>query len=294
MSASGSLAEYGIKHLSVSPLTADSPTAAAPVYGTAIDVPGIQSFSYELNYTSETLTGDDRILATQSALESASIDIEFAKVSHAVKAIIEGGTHTLASTPSGKSSSQYALSGGSEAQYFRIDAVLTKTDTPNTCVRVVFYKCKLNSAGGERAYGAFKTNSFSCEAVACASNDRIYDEFELEGSTTDDSLMDAPQISSVSPIDGAAGVAASANVVVTFDRAMDDDYATTAFFSLYDVTASTSVPIGTPSYASNAFTLNPSSDLTTSHVIRLTVSGAVRDANGNPMGAPYVTTFTVA
>jgi hypothetical protein len=294
MSASGSVAEFGVKHLSIRELLTDSDGAPAPTYGSEVDVPGIQTFSYEFNNTSETLTGDDKILAIQTSPESINIDIEHGKLSHAVKAILEGGTHTLAATPSGKSSSQYSLKGSNTSKYFRIDATLVRTDKPNTTIRVIFYKVKVTSSSGERSYGAFKTNSFSAEAVYTTSNDALYDEFELEGATTDDTLMAGPQVSLTSPLDAATGVALSANTVVTFDKAMDDDFATTAFFSLYNVTGSAAITIGTPGYASNAFTLNPSTDMPASSVIQCTVSGAVRDENGNPLGQPYIFTFTTA
>lgn len=295
MAATGSLAEYGVKHMSIAELLTDNEEDAFPTYDAPIDVPGVQTISYQQNQTSETLTGDDSILAIQAALESIQIDVEHGKLSHAVKAVLEGGTHSKESSVSGKSSSIFTLKGSSEAKYFRIDAYLTKTDKPGTVIQVTFYKVKVTSSSGERSYGAFKTNSFSCEAVKCNAGDElIMQEIEIEGGQTDGSLMEFPQIESVSPADGATGVTLASNVVVTFDRDMDADFATTAFFSLYDVTGSASKACAVTASASDAFTLNPSTDFTASHVYRLTVSGAVRDANGNLLGQTVTTTFTTA
>lgn len=294
MAATGSIAEYGVKHMSITPLLTDNEGDAYPTYGSPIDVPGVQKISVSKNQTSETLTGDDSILAIQSSLESVQVDVEHGKISHAVLEVLEGGTHTLESSVSGKSSSIYSLTGESEAQYFRIDAFVTKTDKPGEVMQVIIYKCKMTGSSGERSYGAFKTNSFSCEAVKTAAGDQvILQEIAIEAGQTDATLIDVLQVSSSTPADAATGVALSASPTVTFNNNIDSDFATSAFFSLYDVTGS-AAKTAAVSVSGAVVTINPSTDFTASHVYRLTVSGAVRDTNGNLLGQTVEIDFTSA
>lgn len=294
MAATGSLAEYGVKHMSITPLLTDNEGDAYPTYGAPIDVPGVQTISVSKNQTSETLTGDDSILAIQSSLESVQVDVEHGKISHAVMEVLEGGTHTLESSVSGKSSSIYSLTGESEAQYFRIDAFVTKTDKPGEVMQLIIYKCKMTGSSGERSYGAFKTNSFSCEAVKTAAGENyILQEIGIEAGQTDATLMDVFQISSSTPADGAASVALNASPTVTFNNNVDEDFDTSAFFSLYDVTAGSAVT-SVVSMSGAVVTINPSSDMTASHAHRLTVSGAVRDTNKNLLGQTVEIEFTTA
>lgn len=295
MAAEGILSEFGVKHAQISLLLTDNASDPMPTYSDPVDVPGIQGLNYELNYTEETLTGDDKVLDVQASLESVTLEIEHGLISHAVKAILEGGTHTLHATPSSKSTSEYHLSGGSESQYFKLEAVLTKTSKPGHVVRVVFHKVKATSQSSERSYGAFKTHSFSAQAVATLSSDKIYSEYDMEAGNGDDTTdMQAPQVASISPDTGDTAVDVAANIVITFDKALDNAFFTTAFFSVYDLTSSSNVAIATPagSVGDTVVTLNPSSDLGLSKNIQVTVSGAVRDTYGNCMGSPYISTFT--
>jgi subtilisin len=111
----------------------------------------------------------------------------------------------------------------------------------------------------------------------------------LDTTTTDTT---APEVASVSPADGATGVAATANVSVTFSEAMDKA-ATQGAFSLVRA-ADGSTVTGTFSWAGDTMTFDPSSDLAAdaSYVAKLTT--AAKDSAGNAVTAEKTWTFAVA
>jgi hypothetical protein len=107
-----------------------------------------------------------------------------------------------------------------------------------------------------------------------------------------------PTVTATSPIDGATGVAAGANVTATFSEAMTDSTITTSSFTLV-VQGTTDVLAAAVSYdaASRTATLNPTSDLLHSTTYLATLKGGdagVKDAAGNPLAADATWTFTTA
>jgi DNA-binding phage protein len=108
----------------------------------------------------------------------------------------------------------------------------------------------------------------------------------------------APTVGSVAPAEGAADVAATANVEATFSEAMDPATVTGATFSLTKQGASQ--PLGaTVSYdqANKKATLDPTADLDPSATYTATVkggSGGVKDLAGNPLAQDKTWSFATA
>jgi hypothetical protein len=110
----------------------------------------------------------------------------------------------------------------------------------------------------------------------------------------------APTVGSVSPQDGATGVALWANVEATFSEAMDPATLTTGTFTLarQDLLGLLSTPVSaTVTYdaASKKATLNPDANLqvgaTYTAIVKGGSSGA-KDAAGNPLAADKIWSFT--
>jgi subtilisin len=102
----------------------------------------------------------------------------------------------------------------------------------------------------------------------------------------------APEVTSVSPADGATGVSAATNVSVTFSEAMDKA-ATEGAFSLVRSTDG-SVVSGTFAWANGTLTFDPSSALAAGAFYRARLTTAAEDSAGNALATEKAWTFTIA
>ena len=101
-----------------------------------------------------------------------------------------------------------------------------------------------------------------------------------------------PTVSSTSPTNGEAGVAATTNVTATFSEAMNAATITGSTFTLTGP-GSTAVA-GTVSYAGTTATFTPSPNLVTNTVFTATITTGAKDPAGNALAADKVWTFTTA
>ena len=106
-----------------------------------------------------------------------------------------------------------------------------------------------------------------------------------------------PTVNSVSPVNGAVNVVATANITATFSEAMDPVTISASSFELRDslsnlVSASVSYNVGTKTAV-----LNPTGPLGNSTTYTATVKGGasgVKDIPGNAMSANFTWSFTTA
>jgi hypothetical protein len=96
---------------------------------------------------------------------------------------------------------------------------------------------------------------------------------------------DAPQVSSVNPVNGATEVSLTTPVSATFDRAMNQASVESGF----SISPSVS---GSFSWAGNTVTFTPSSALLPNTVYQVTLSDTATDAAGVPLSANYTWSFT--
>jgi len=101
----------------------------------------------------------------------------------------------------------------------------------------------------------------------------------------------APAVTSVAPADGATGVAASANVNVTFGEAMNAA-ATQGAFSVAD--AAGAAVAGSFAWSGTTLVFDPASSLTAGAQYSARVTTAAKDAAGNALAAEKAWSFTVA
>jgi len=101
----------------------------------------------------------------------------------------------------------------------------------------------------------------------------------------------APSVVSTSPANGATGVAVNTTVSVTFNEAMKASTITTGSFTLV---ADSTLVSGSVSYNSGTYTatFTPSANLPNNKTCTATLSTAITDAAGNPLGAAYSWSFT--
>jgi hypothetical protein len=108
-----------------------------------------------------------------------------------------------------------------------------------------------------------------------------------------------PTVSSVSPVNGASGVSASASVSVIFSEGMDPSTIDTSTIELRNPTNGLMPANVTWSAATFTATLSPTSALLNSTTYTLTVKGGatdprVKDVAGNALGSNFTSTFTTA
>ena len=106
-----------------------------------------------------------------------------------------------------------------------------------------------------------------------------------------------PTVKSVSPANGATGVATGANVTATFSKAMDPTTINTGTFQLRD--PANNLVSATVSYNAStlAATLQPAAALANSTTYAAIIDGGangVKDVSGNPMTSNYTWSFTTA
>ena len=134
-------------------------------------------------------------------------------------------------------------------------------------------------------------NGFYRYGSSSAFPDQIYDaEYYWVDAVFNPAGNPAPAVSSVSPADGATGVAVAVKPAATFNQAVTGS---SVVFGLKD--AGNAAVAGTVSYdsASNTAAFTPGSALAYGTTYTATVSGAT-NASGQAMAAPYSWTFTTA
>ncbi len=107
----------------------------------------------------------------------------------------------------------------------------------------------------------------------------------------------APTVVSVTPAAGAGGVSATANLVATFNEAMNPATVTGTTFTLKDSLNSPVPAVVSYDAATLKATLDPTSSLAFSTGYTATVkggAGGVEDAAGNPLESDFTWTFTTA
>lgn len=157
---------FGAADAKISPLTSDSGTA--PVYGTAIDVPGLKSISVTGKSSIKELKGDERTIAKISKLDSVEVELEFAEWSPQLFSIFTGADLELGE------GNDYSVTLGalSKGSYFKIEAVSLGASGAGSNVSIVLPKLictELPDMIG-LSESDFKTVKISAEALPTISS----------------------------------------------------------------------------------------------------------------------------
>lgn len=161
---------YDVHDFKVYALTSD--TGASPVYGAAVDVPGIAEASMDPNFLTAELKGDARIIAKKGRVDKMTVSATYGKVSLDVLAAILGGTiQDTAST-----NSRWRLLGDNSLPYFKAAFKIEDVELGLGDLHVTLYKCQLT--GGTLISGQtdeFGQPTLELEAIPLDSNDVMVD-----------------------------------------------------------------------------------------------------------------------
>lgn len=99
----------------------------------------------------------------------------------------------------------------------------------------------------------------------------------------------APTVVSTTPANGANNIGVSNSITVTFSEPMDSSTINTSTISVNKAGSNVD---GTVTYAENTATFTPSDPLMFNSAYAVSISGNVKDANGNNMSTNYTLSFT--
>jgi hypothetical protein len=160
-----------LKDVKISPLTSD---ANPPVYGTAVDVPGIQTLEITPKIASKELRGDDKVLDVWARCESIDWKWSCAKLPLAVLDILLGGSVTTSgTTPNQKQT--YALAGADRPGWFKIEGQVAYVEEGLGDVHVVLYKCKCTGGAAFGVGDDFAKLEASGVAIPLSATDKLFD-----------------------------------------------------------------------------------------------------------------------
>ncbi|MEW5799865.1 MAG: FG-GAP-like repeat-containing protein [Bacteroidota bacterium] len=101
----------------------------------------------------------------------------------------------------------------------------------------------------------------------------------------------APTVSTTSPTTNKLNVAATSNITITFDQAMDNATLTSSTIKVHG--SYRGYYSGSFSYGANSVTINPDSSFKPGEIITVTVTTGVQNASSESMASPRVFNFTV-
>lgn len=159
---------YGAADAKISPLISDS--GSAPVYGAAIDVPGIQSAAITGKSDVKELMGDEALLASVAKLKQLDIKLEFAMLSPEILAILTGAELTT----NEDGSWDLDILKTSDPGYFKLE--LTSADT-NAGQALTHTLWKVKATDFPDAFGLaqsdFKNQKVTLTAIPLMSNHKF-------------------------------------------------------------------------------------------------------------------------
>lgn len=155
----------------ISPLTSD---ADPPVYGTAVDVPGIQTLEVTPKLASKELRGDNKILDVWSRCESIDWKWSCAKLPLEVLDILLGGTVTAAGTTPNQTQT-YSLVGADRPTWFKVEGKVAYVEEGLGDVHVVIFKCKCTGGAAFSLGEDFAKLEASGVAIPLGTTDKLLD-----------------------------------------------------------------------------------------------------------------------
>lgn len=161
MAAYGEIAR-GLNDLAVYVLGgADSP-------GSKVDVPGVRTLDFSTDADSDSLEGDDTMLAVAYGPKSGSGSMEMGKTNMTARAAMLGGTVSTSGTTPNEVSS-WEEPGGANTIWVQIKAQALSVDTSGSAYEITIHKAKAGSASESLGQGAWNTPSLDFEFVPNAS-----------------------------------------------------------------------------------------------------------------------------
>lgn len=295
---------FSVKEAMVTVMLTDT-GASGPTYATtSYRIPGCQSITISGAATQEQLEGDDVVLAVESTDEALDISIEHGQDSFdlmaALKAWIsytDGDDRILVDVPP------------STTRYVKLTARCTKTGDSGGDFLIEIFKMAVANTERTVENKAFGKNSFTAKAIYTSSTTVVnstasYIRARYTSRPTAIALSTSADTTAptctVSPTDGATGVAVSANITATFSEDLDPNSVNNQHIVLctaagveVDLSASGVITL-TNAGASTTVVVNPASNLSAATDYLFTITTGVKDLQGNRLAASKLINFQTA
>lgn len=162
MAAVKSTITFDVHDCKVYPVTSD--TVAGIVYGSAVDVPGIQEVSVEPNFVNQELKGDGKILAKKGKIDRLNFKATYSELSLDVLSTIFGGS--VVSAGSGSSETSTLSFDGQSLPYFKVEFLISDLEASLAELVMTLNKCQVT--GGtimNSSTDNFGKPAFDAEAI---------------------------------------------------------------------------------------------------------------------------------
>jgi Bacterial Ig-like domain len=244
-------------------------TVSSNVKDVAGNLAGVDSsFSFTIDNVPPTVLSVSPVNGTTNVAVNSSVNITFSEAMNATT--INGTTITLKTTTTGT-----AVSG---------------TVTYNAATKVATF-----TPSASLAFGTGYTVTVTT-GVKDAAGNAMASQFTSTFTSAPAPDTTPPNVTSVSPANGATSVAVTSPVNITFSEAMDAATITAAGNITVKTTATSTNVTGTVTYnaATNVATFTPSGSLGFGTGYTVTVTTGVKDVAGNAMASPFTSAFTTA
>lgn len=171
---------YDVNDFKVAEQTADS--AAAPTYGSLVDVPGIAAVSMQPGIKSAELKGDAKVLARKGTTDRFQFSATYGRLSLDALVVFFGGTVTDVTGP--PATVGWALGGINALPYFKAMFQILQGEVADT--HVTAYKSQVT--GGtlvDQSTDNFGQPKIDFKAIPCLSDDDLFLEIEFLDVATD-------------------------------------------------------------------------------------------------------------
>jgi hypothetical protein len=141
---------FSVHDMKVYELTALGDADTDPTYGTAVDVPGVNEVGLDPEISNAILRGDGRVIDSRSSLDQLTLSFQYAKLSPAVLAVIDGGTVQTGTGPS-EGITRYVRESDDRLGRWAFAALISEVDNPGGAAKLYGYLC---TASGGSLFGA--------------------------------------------------------------------------------------------------------------------------------------------
>lgn len=142
---------------------------AADAPGSKVDVPGARSFEFSTETDSDTIEGDDTILAVAYSAKRGTGSMEMAKANLTARAAMFGGTATTSGTTPNEVTT-WEESSAANTIWLQIKAQATAVDKSGSAYEVTLHKAKAGGSSESMGQGEWNTPSVDFEFVENSTN----------------------------------------------------------------------------------------------------------------------------
>jgi len=291
----------GVEKAYIAPVTTD--TVESLVFGTPVYYEGIKRLGIKPKQSTEKLYAEDQLWDQKTTFDSADVDIELADLSSAQRVVVlgqntaaEGGVYAKGDDVAPYVAILYKAPLSTAGEYRYGVVYKGAFELPDDSIEGQEVKVKYQTPKISGAFQPLKNNKmWEYHVDTTDPNCPVDIDDTWFASVTVPSADTTPPTVTVSPEDADDDVVITANIVWTFNEAIDTSKVTSSNFFLVKASDGTLVA-GALSVdgTSKIVTLDPTASLTAGTDYIAICTSNVTDVSGNALEATEITNFTTA